>query len=198
MIFANIRFRLLAIAASICITRVALAGPVPSPQPAERYSALWQKSPFTIASVEEAPKANFAQNLAVVAIARIGNDDTITLLNKQSQQRFQVGIKQDSDGYKVLSVTMDSDPLKVVVKLQKGNETATVGFDKALLAANTSPPPPPGQPQNTQSQPPPAASTETNGQPLAARKVRRVPVVPAPTQPPPVTPTSSAPNPSTL
>lgn len=174
-------------AALWCVARIAWAGPVPEPQPAERYSALWQKNPFTIASVEDAPQAGFAQNLAVVGIAKIGGEAIVTVLNKQTQERFTMDSSGGPQGMKVVSVSMDTDPLKASVTIRKGGETATVGFDRALLAMTQSPAPPAGVTEQAASPVAPRGFVILGGTnsspPGAAKKQKRFQPVPIPLTP---------------
>lgn len=182
--------------ALLCVARIAQAGPVPEPQPAEHFSALWQKNPFTIASTEQVPQAGFAQNLAVVGIAKIGGESIVTVLNKQTQERFTMDSGGGPQGMKVVSVSMDADPLKASVTIRKGGETATVGFDRALLAMAQSPAPPagatgtagaPGTVDQNGALVAPRGFVilggTNNGPPGAAKKQRRIPPVPIPITP---------------
>lgn len=162
----------------------------------QRYSPLWQRSPFTIASTEQAPTApGFAQNMAVVAIARIGNEDWVTLMDRGTQERFSVGTTANDQGIKVVSVQTDSDPMKTKVTIQKGAEVATVGFDKVLLAL-TQTPPPPGATAQAQVQQDPNNPNAAVEPPPSIRR-RRLPPIPATNQmpPPSVPPPNGAPQP---
>jgi hypothetical protein len=117
---------------------------VPQGYAVERYAALWERSPFTTASaVEDAPPA--AAKLALAGLARIGSEDTVTVLNKESQERIIVTQTPNAQGYKLVSVEPNADPLKVVVTLLKGDESIKVRFDPTLLAAQSKTAPPPGQ-----------------------------------------------------
>jgi len=174
----------------------ARAGVIPEGYPVEHYSALWERSPFTIASVQDASQAGFAQNLAVVAIARIGNEDMVILLNKQSQERITVSsFKSNAQGMKVVSVAADTDPLKTHVTIQEGSEVAIVGFDKALLAMTQSPAP---AAQNAAPDPnpvQPAVSPGVNPVPVSGRRFRRAQPIPTPIPPPVINPISVVTNP---
>ena len=155
---------------------------VPAGFPVERYSVLWQHSPFTIASVQQTEvPAGFAQNLTVVGIAKIGDKDLVTLLNKQSLERFIVKAEPNAQGMKVLSVENDSDPLKTSVMLQSGGEIAKVGFDKSLIQQNQSAPhaDPNAVAQNTPVAGQPPSPPADNMPPVPGRRVRRLPAIPA-------------------
>jgi hypothetical protein len=139
----------------------AAESPVPQGFPAERYEALWKKSPFTLSSAgpEDGP-AGFAQNLALTGVAQVGSDTLITLFNRQTQQRFLVSTKEPVDGINLVSVTTDRDLSKVSAVLKKGGETGTVKYDMATInmpSANAGGPPPnmpPPSPDNTRIQQP--------------------------------------------
>lgn len=115
---------------------------VPKGYPVERYAVLWEHSPFTMVSTAPmAPQAGFAQNLAVVGIAKFGDHNLVTLVDRKSMERMTIDTDADAHGIKVVSVETDPDPLKTKVTIQKGSEVATVGFDKSLLAMIQTPPP---------------------------------------------------------
>ena len=169
-----------------CVFSSLCAGEIPSGFPVERYSSLWEHSPFTIASIQqEASPAGFAQNLAVVGVAKIGDKDMVTLLNKQSLERVTVtSDSSNAQGMKIVSVAADTDPLKTSVTIQKGSEVAKVGFDKTMIdKANATP-------QNMTSapmQPIPVAGQPPNPNmpPIPARQVRRMPAIPVINSAPP-------------
>ncbi|MGB8354682.1 MAG: hypothetical protein WCD79_12385 [Chthoniobacteraceae bacterium] len=177
-----------------CAGALAVAGGIPDGYPVDRYKSLWEHSPFTIASVQqEVVPAGFASKMALVGIAKIGSEDLVILLNKDSQERLNVGPQANEQGIKLISVEPNSDPLKVCVTIQKGSEVAKVKFDPALLSASAAAPNNPGniQPQQPvpanqgQIMPPPAGSN-----PPVVRVRRSLPI-PAPY---PVQPTSTVPS----
>lgn len=153
-------------------------GAIPKGYPMARYAPLWEHSPFVLASVAEAPAPGFAQNLAVVAIARVDDEDLVTVVNKQSQERITLDGQPNAQGMKVVSVEADTDPLKTKVTLQKGGETATLGFDRALMTAPQAPAREIITTSNNRLSPatPPAAAAEQP--PNAARRVVRMPPIP--------------------
>ena len=176
----------------ICAASFANAGVIPDGFPVNRYVSLWEHSPFTIASVQqEVAPEGFASRLALVGVAKIGSEDVVTLLNKESQERFSVGAKPDAQGLKIVTVEPNADPLKVSVTIQKGGETGRVKFDQTLLAAVQAAPGPPNNvaPQNVapQQQPPNQGPIVSNlpMPPLVPLRMRRSMPIPTPfsTQP---------------
>jgi len=121
---------------------LAKAGPVPEGYPVDRYSTLWKRSPFTIASVQQdAVPDSFASKLALVGVARIGSEDFVILLNKDSQERINVSSITNGQGLKLIAVEANPDPLKASATIQKGTEIANVKYDQTLLAASSVPVP---------------------------------------------------------
>jgi hypothetical protein len=166
---------------------------IPQGYKVERYAALWERSPFTTASASDGPAEPAAAKLVLAGVAKIGNEDIVTLLNKDSQERTLVTQTPNAQGYKLVSVEQNSDPLKVVATLLKGTESLKVRFDPALLSAPSKSPQNPGQnPQqsgNLMPMPMPPQAMPATGQ-VIERQVRRppipLPVIPnrAPVTPP--------------
>ena len=134
MKFCFLQFGILLTGAVCCVCAPARGDTIPNGYAVERYSALWQHSPFTLASVQQPAAPGFAANLAVVATATIDDEQIVTFVDRVSHERFTVGGTPNEDGIKVVSVDGNDDPLKTRVTLQKGSDTATVGYDRSLLA----------------------------------------------------------------
>ncbi|HWB58229.1 MAG TPA: hypothetical protein VG733_02005 [Chthoniobacteraceae bacterium] len=152
---------------------------IPKGYPMNRYALLWEHSPFIVASAEqEAPPPSFAQNLVLGGVG-----DVVTVVNRTTQERFTVDTKPNEQGIKVVSVQMDDDPLKTKVTLQKGAETATISFDRGMLAMAQTPPAQPARPAaisgvltipnaSIQIQ----GGGDQGGPPATVRQVRRPPI----------------------
>lgn len=165
---------------------------IPQGYTAERYSALWERSPFTIASAADAaPAEPVAAKLVLAGVVKIGSDDIVTLLNKDSQERILVTQTPNAQGYKLVSVEQNSDPLKVVATLQKGTESIKVRFDPSqFVVQSSSQPQPPGQNPlpnaNLPGMPVPARSLPLGSQPVmpgSPERVVRRPPIPLPVIP---------------
>lgn len=136
--------------AALILPLAAMSGAnIPQGYTAERYASMWQRSPFTLSSVVEAPQAGFAEQLTLASIMQIGDKPYVTILNKQTQKRFTVAPGSPADGIEVVSVTNPTSPKEAVVQLKKGAESGSVKFDLTLLRA-TAAVPQPGQPQPPQ------------------------------------------------
>ena len=166
------------------------AGVIPVGYSLDRYSSLWKRSPFTIASVQqEVVPAGFASKFALVGLAKIGSEDVVTLLDKESQERIILSSQEGAQDLKLILVERDADPLKTSVTIQKGGETGRVKFDPSLLAAAN--PPSPAAPASAGAQ-----VTPVQPSPQLLRVRRSLPI-PSPYQaqpPAPVTnPTTASP-----
>src|SRR5271155_1613230 len=128
-----IRYKLaLLLGGSLCSALSSVnADALPGGFAVDRYSSLWQHSPFTVSSIQqEAIQPGFADKLALVGIAKIGSEDMVELLNKESLERINVSTTSSPQGLKIVSVELNSDPMKDCVTIQKGDEIAKVKFDK--------------------------------------------------------------------
>ena len=130
---------------------------LPKAFPVSRYSALFEKSPFAVATAapEAAPAAeNFATNFVVTGIAKNRGVDgkevyTVFVRSRDLATRLVLtGDKPSDDGISVVSVEEAAVAAKSAVVLKKGSETGRVEFDQAALAANVGG----GQPPPTASQ----------------------------------------------
>ncbi len=109
---------------------------IPAGYPAERYEILWQKSPFTLASVAtEQAKPGFAESLVVTGVARIGDEDFLMLFDKKSQERLMLSSTKSAGGIELVTLNASPDPLKTTATVRRGGETAVVRYDPSLLTA---------------------------------------------------------------
>jgi hypothetical protein len=160
-----------------CAFSSARAGAIPDSYGEERYAALWEHSPFTLATVQPVAQPGFAQNLTVVGFAQIDGKDMVILLNRVTQERATLGTEPNADGIALVSVEADSDPLKTKVTLRKGTEVATISFDKATLAMAQSQPlvPPPNPPPVNGAAGTPAAANSVTTPVMRVRRPMPIP-----------------------
>jgi hypothetical protein len=129
--------------------------PIPQAFPQGRYENLRGHSPFSLATVQ-APVApagpGFADNWYVSGIARIGDDDFVTIKSRDLAKQFSLFASEtDRDtGVSVASVNWSDAVGKSTVILRKGTETAKLEFNEAEVhatpAAAAVKPPPGGMP----------------------------------------------------
>ena len=140
------------------LSTVSLAGAVelmPTAFSSSRYQSMIDKSPFSLgtpppaAVAPPAPAApTFTQDLYLVGLAKLGNQDFVSIASKDQTQRFSILVgEQGPDGITVASVAREPGLAKSKVTLKKGTEFGTITFDEAAQN-NTAVPgaPPPGQP----------------------------------------------------
>ena len=115
---------------------------LPQGFPEERYQRVWQKSPFTVASViapEAVNNTSFADSLSLVGLLTIGGKPLVTVVSNDSQETQLIdGEKPNAAGLQVVSFVNNLDPTKVEVVLKKGDATGTLHF-----AINETPAAPP-------------------------------------------------------
>jgi len=156
--------------------------PVPAGLPLSRYQAMIDKSPFALATAAPveappAPTASFAQDFYITGIAKVGNNDFVSIGSKATPtQHFSLLAGQTGpDGISLASVAWSPEPGKSKATLKKGTEFGTIGFDEAALATSQSAQPAPqpqpfqpvpGQPQAIQRRPFQPISRVPAGRPI--------------------------------
>jgi hypothetical protein len=122
------------------------AAEIPKLFPVSRYSALFEKSPFAVATAapEAAPAAeNFSTNFVVTGIAKNRGAEgkevyTVFVRSRDLSTRLVLtGDKPSDEGISVVSVEEAPVAAKSSVVLKKGSETGRVEFDQAALAASS-------------------------------------------------------------
>lgn len=162
----SIRSASIVVALTMCASVLkADENPVPTPLPADRYSAMSTHCPFAIATPAApaaTPQASFAANWFVSGLARIGDDYFVTIKARDLSAQFSIfGKESDSaTGITLASVNWSDTLGKSTVVLRKGTETAQLEFNEAEIHATPAPQPraktspQPGQtPMNTNANP---------------------------------------------
>jgi hypothetical protein len=124
---------------------------IPQAFPKDRYDQLREHSPFSLATVPApaaAPGPSFADNWFVSGIARIGDDDFVTIKSRDLSKQFSLFANETDreTGVSVASVNWSDTVGKSTVILRKGTETAKLEFNEAEIhttpqAANPIAPP---------------------------------------------------------
>jgi hypothetical protein len=171
----------LAAPAGLC----AVGNDVPQPFPPDRYSKMIEKSPFapaTPVAAEDAP--NFAQNLYITGIAKLGAQDCVFVASRDGQTRYSLITGEEGpQGMKIERITYSTEVGKTKVIIRKGGETGTVQFDQAAIQHTAAPsapqipgnpqigiPRPPGQPQVAPARP----QQPGGGSPVESRRRIRI------------------------
>lgn len=111
--------------------------PVPSAFAKNRYESLRVKSPFAVATAA-APtvsQASFAANWYVSGVARVGDENYVTIKSRDLATQFSLFAGQSVGGVALASVTWSDQVGKSTVILRKGTETARLEFNEAQLRA---------------------------------------------------------------
>jgi len=157
---------------------------LPTALPADRFSALGKKSPFTLASTTE-ETVDFAKDLLLSGYFRMDGKDFIMVANRTRPDRIMVGTESSpaAQGLVLVKVERDpsGDPTKLKAKIRKGMETATLKYESAASHEGAVPPPVAGQPVPNPSPVPgspqviPPASGQAAPAPVIRRRVLPVP-----------------------
>ena len=113
---------------------------VPQAFPQGRYEPLRAHSPFSLATVQAlvAPAGpGFADNWYVSGIARIGDDDFVTIKSRDLSKQFSLYANETDHETQVslASVNWSDTVGKSTVILRKGTETAKLEFNEAEIHA---------------------------------------------------------------
>ncbi|WP_042725740.1 hypothetical protein [Chthoniobacter flavus] len=144
---ASLRFFRLLLGAVLIFAGAQSRGeePIPTAFPRNRYDAVRAHSPFAVATVEappSAPTASFAANWFVSGIARVGDEDFVTIKSRDLSTQFSLFGKNDTvSGVALASVTWSEAVGKSTVTLRKGTETAKLEFNEAEMKATPAPHP---------------------------------------------------------
>jgi hypothetical protein len=124
---------------------------IPTPYPADRYAATWEKNPFMVVVVSNpGPSVSFAQDWALTGLTvRPSGEAAAYIRNKQTQEFKRITNSEDKDGFKLLEANPNPDRKQASVKVAKGAETATLTYDESMTAPAPAAPraPMPGQQQ---------------------------------------------------
>jgi hypothetical protein len=171
--------------------RLLTADDVPKPYTFARYQAMMDRSPFAVATAVAAPAAtpNFAKDLYVANAAHSKDGDFVTIASMADKNfKKYLSTNHCEDGYCIKNIEWSDKIGATKVTVSKDDQTATLGFNEALLkqtvvAGQMPQQQPIPQPQN-QAQPivpPPSAVVP---QPTNVQQQRPAPIPQLPTPPP--------------
>jgi hypothetical protein len=161
----------------------ALAGEPAAPValPSERYAAMRNHSPFAIATAGPVvdSRASFAANWFVTSVARLGNDEFVTIKARDQSTQFSLFGREANpqNGIVLASINWSEAVGKSTVVLRKGTETAQLEFNEAEIRK----PSVTSTPRNgsAAASPAPGASAN-NATPAGAKPETRRRIVPIP------------------
>lgn len=183
-------------------TVLGAAAALPKPFTFARYQPMMDRSPFAVATAVAAPVAapNFAKDLYIANVAKSKEGDMVTLAST-TDKAFKKYLTTAGavDGYSITNIEWSEKIGATKVTIAKDGQTATLGFNEALLAGPASGQnpmaaqnpvaaqnlvPPPQNPlaaQNSQAQDKNAAAAQPLGmQPPNNPRAMPVPMLPTP------------------
>jgi len=134
---AGIAMLALFAASGVMVAQSADEPAIPESFPASHYAKLIQRSPFSPASAD-VPAADatpdFAANLYVTGLAKVGGQDCVFIRSRDQQKNYMlVGKETGPDGVTLVGVNWADDVGKSEVRIKQGSQEATVKFDEALI-----------------------------------------------------------------
>jgi hypothetical protein len=170
--------------------------------PASRYETLWTKSPFSVATAEDAVQTS--PDYLLVGIANVDGIFYASVMERQPpQEHFLVSSDKLTRGLTLKSITKSSDGQDIYASLIKDNQPLTLKLEQppagtgvaAPGMANLQPNAPPGVIQQQMQMPGGSSPFPNGGAPTRPYFPRRRPQISLPPQPAPQAQPQSAPPP---
>lgn len=175
--------------------RMMMGEDIPKPYAFARYQPMSDHSPFAVATAVAPPAEtpNFAKDLYVANAMHSKEADLVTVASSTDRNfKKYLTTAMAVDGYTIVSIDWSEKVGATKVTVSKDGQTATIGFNEALLRApgGAAPPgqPPPGKVADTGANPAGGAPAQaaaaapapgTGAQPPNATKPMPVPALPA-------------------
>jgi hypothetical protein len=173
---------------------------LPKPFSIARYQGMMDRSPFAVATAIAAPAAtpNFAKDLYIANAAHSKEGDLVTIASTTDKNfKKYISTNAPSDGYSIVSIEWSEKVGATKVTIAKDDQTATLGFNEALLKGPAGPgganpvqaqvmqPPPQPQPLTPMDRKPDIPTSAAGVVPGAVPNVTKpMPVPTLPTPPP--------------
>lgn len=128
---------------------------LPTSYPVNRYTDIWENSPFNrevIKEVVTGPQTSFSQSLVLEGLVTDDTRGTVAYVRDIREDKPLVITSDETDGhpYRVVGANQEHDPEKTKVTITDGKETGEIGFNaQKLTQAIAAPAPaPPARPGN--------------------------------------------------
>lgn len=177
--------------------RMVFADDLPKPFAFARYQTMMDRSPFTVATaVVPAGTPSFAKDLYVANALRSKEEGDLVTIASSTDKNFKKYLTSTGavDGYTIVSIEWSDKVGATKVTIGKDGQTATLGFNEALLRSpagpGQNPVQPPKQDQQAVVQPPPPVipGIAPGAQPIVPganpNAIKPMPVPALPTPPP--------------
>ena len=117
------------------------ADDVPKPFNIARYQPMMDRSPFAVATaVAPAATPNFAKDLYISSAAHMKEGDLVTIASS-TDKNFKKYLSSSApvDGYSIVSIEWSDKVGATKVTIAKDDQSATLGFNEALLRGPAGP-----------------------------------------------------------
>jgi hypothetical protein len=132
----NLKLLSLALLLSLPLGLAVAEEQLPKPFSIARYQAMMDRSPFAVATAIAAPAAtpSFAKDLYVSSAAHMKEGDLVTIAsNTDKNWKKYLSSNGPVDGYSIVSIEWSDKVGATKVTISKDDQSATVGFNEALL-----------------------------------------------------------------
>ncbi len=109
---------------------------IPAAMPEERYRSMIMTSPFSLGTPEvDASTPSFAEKLFVMGLAKLGDQDMVTISSRGKSDRLftLIGKGDEFEGISLVSVEWSDEVGKSRVTLKKGSEVGVIQFNEAVI-----------------------------------------------------------------
>jgi len=100
--------------------------------PASRYEALWTKSPFAVATSEDATVTS--PDYMLVGVSNIGGVFYASVIEKQNQEHFLVSSDKPTGGMTLTAINRSHDDTGTYAVVQKDGQSLTLKLEQAPTA----------------------------------------------------------------
>lgn len=111
---------------------------IPKRVPFDRYNGMLNKSPFAVATAVVAPAAtpNFAKDLYLANAARLPDGDMLTVQSAidRNLKEYLTTKGPNEHGYAISNIEWSDKPAQTKATISKDGQSATIGFNQALMA----------------------------------------------------------------
>ncbi|MEM9018288.1 MAG: hypothetical protein AAGC68_14840 [Verrucomicrobiota bacterium] len=126
---------------------------LPTGFPLNRYTALWEDSPFNrevVKPVETKIESNFGKDIVLEGVVNDQVVGPIAYLRdlKKNEPIVVTSKESETSPYRILTTSKSNDPAETTVTITDGDETAEIGFQSNLLTQRIATPNPVNPNQN--------------------------------------------------
>lgn len=109
---------------------------IPKPFPESRYEHLWEHNPFTQGDLDDDTTGTEPRGgLQLAGIINAEGNLYAIVVDKDMNKRMLVTEKVNLEGYRLKSITIDPDPSKTIVVIEKGLKTIALRYSAEYIEA---------------------------------------------------------------